>query len=183
MPMTERNYFFCDSCGAQNPGGKNFCTKCGARMHAQAPKETAKSDISNCEKCGHPNAMTSKFCAACSAPLAKDFRVIDEGDYMLVEVNLDHIDFENHRDISMITKKLHNPRIILDMTEVKWIDSTGIGTMITVVRRLADEEKELKFFGVDPKVMSAIKALQAENVLEIFESRNEILVSWGFPPI
>jgi anti-sigma B factor antagonist len=152
-------------------------------MFAEAPKETSKDDVSSCEKCGHPNAKTSKFCAACSAPLVKEFKVIDEEDYLLVEMNIDHIDFENHKDISMLTKKLQNPRIILDLSEVKWIDSTGIGTLITVVRRLAEDEKEMKFFGVDQKVMSAIKALQAENIIEVFETRNEILVSWGLPPI
>ncbi len=183
MPLADRNYIFCDSCGAQNPTGKNFCTKCGGRMHHVAPAGTARTDISTCEKCGHPNAKTSRFCAACSAPLVSDFKVTDEYDYMLVEINLDHIDFENHKDLSTLAKKLSNQHLVFDLSEVKWIDSTGIGALITLVHRFSRENQELKFFGIDPKVMNAIKALQADNVLECFDSINEILVSWGLPPI
>ncbi len=176
-------YVFCDSCGAQNPTGKNFCAKCGARMFMEAPKGTADSDISACEKCGHPNAKMSKFCAACSAPLVKDYKVTNEYDYVLVEFKLDHIDFENQKDLSTLTKKITNQQIMVDMTDVKWIDSTGIGALITLVHRFAHQGQDIKFFGIDAKVMSAIRALQADNVLDVFDTPNEILVSWGLPPL
>lgn len=174
---------FCNSCAAQNPAGKKFCVKCGMRMHHTAPTGADHTDISYCDKCGHPNAKTSKFCAACSNPFVKDFKVTDEDDYVLAEIHLDHIDFENHKDLSTLTKRLTNQHIIFDMSEVKWIDSTGIGSLITLVHRFSREGRELKFFGMTPKVIGAIKALQAENVLEVYDTLNEVLVSWGLPPI
>ena len=136
-----------------------------------------------CERCGHPNAKASKFCSACSSPLVSDFRVVDEDDYLLVEVKLDHIDFENAKDISTLTKNLTDMRIMIDLTDVTWIDSTGIGALITLVHRFAHAGQEVKFFGIDSKVMNAIKALQADNVLDVYDTRNELLVSWGLPPI
>ncbi len=183
MPSKDRNFMFCDSCGAQNPSRNNFCAKCGARMHASAAKGALPEDISSCERCGHPNTPTSRFCSACSAPLVSDFRVVDEEDYVLVEVRLDHIDFENAKDLSTLTKRLNDQHIIVDLTEVRWIDSTGIGALITLVHRFAHSGQEVKFFGIDSKVMNAIKALQADNVLDVFDTKNELLVSWGFPPI
>ena len=48
----------CSSCGIENPGGKKFCSECGAAI----PR--------GCAQCGADNAPGAKFCGECGAPLS-----------------------------------------------------------------------------------------------------------------
>jgi len=182
MHAKEGRMNFCVHCGHQNPARNNFCSKCGHRMYPVAPKGTAKEDVVKCPNCKHPNARASKFCAACSTPLVEDFRLVKEDDFVLVKINLSQIDFENHKDLSRLTKKIKLPYIIVDMSRVKWIDSTGIGALVTLSNRFARTQQEMKFVGITPKVMEALKALQVDNILSLHDTMNEALVSWGLPP-
>lgn len=178
-----RGFNFCGNCGAQNPAKNVFCSHCGSRIHAAAPAGAASAEIMTCVKCGHPNAKSSRFCAACSSPLVKDFHVSNEEDYVLVEVKLPQIDFENSKDLNTLTKKISNQRILMDLSSVQWMDSTGIGSLITLVHKSTHTRQEIKFIGLTPKVSDAVRALQADNVLDIYDTRNEAIVSWGLPPI
>ena len=173
---------FCVQCGHQNPVRNNFCSKCGQRMYAQAPAGTAKKDIVKCPNCGHPNASAARFCAACSAPLVEDFKLVKDDDFVLVQINLPQIDFENHKDLNTLTKRIKHDRVLMDMSHVNWIDSTGIGALVTLCNRFARTQQDIKFYGVTEKVLEAFKALQVDNILEIYDDMNEALVTWGLPP-
>jgi len=171
-------------CGYQNPARNNFCAKCGQGMHTVEPAKAgggAEGAI-ECSKCGHPNARTARFCAGCSHPLVEDFKLKDEEDFVLVKINLSQLDFESHKDLSHLTRRVKNPRILVDMNKVKWIDSTGIGALVTLANRFARTGQEMKMYGVTPKVMESFKALQVDNILEMYDVMNEALVSWGLPP-
>src|SRR5580658_10914034 len=47
----------CPSCHSENPGGKKFCSECGAGLQK------------TCRHCGADNAPTAKFCGECGTPL------------------------------------------------------------------------------------------------------------------
>src|SRR5271167_986524 len=49
----------CSSCGIENPGGRKFCSECGAAI----PR--------GCAQCGAENAAGAKFCGECGAPLSE----------------------------------------------------------------------------------------------------------------
>ncbi|HOO56300.1 MAG TPA: zinc ribbon domain-containing protein [bacterium] len=174
---------FCSNCGAQNTAKNKFCSKCGSRIHSPEKKTESQTDKITCPNCGNINNKSAKFCAACSAPLISDFTLIDEVDYVYIKINLKEIDFENSKDLSPLTKKISNQNIIVDLSDVVWIDSSGIGALITMVHKFSRSQQEIKFLGINPKIMAAIKSLQADNVLDINDNLNEILVSWGLPPI
>jgi anti-sigma B factor antagonist len=183
MAAGGRNFNFCGHCGAQNPAKNLFCSKCGSRVLSGAQAGTVTSDIVCCDKCGHPNTKTARFCAACSTPLVKDFHVEDEEDYVRVEIKIPQIDFENAKELNTLTKRIVNQRILVDLSQVLWVDSTGIGSLITLVHRFSANRQEIKFIGITKRVFEAIRAMQADNVLDIYESANEALVSWGLPPL
>lgn len=175
-------FAFCNHCGHQNRKENKFCSKCGQRIQIYSINGKATQETADCPNCGQPNSVESRFCSGCSEPLVEDFKVADEGDFVKVSINLSQIDFENHRDLNTLSKRLRSQRILLDMTRVKWIDSTGIGALVTLTNRFARTQQEMKFYGMTPKVLDAFRALQVDNILELYETENEALVSWGMPP-
>jgi hypothetical protein len=48
----------CSSCGTESPGGRKFCSECGAAI----PR--------GCAQCGADNAASAKFCGECGAALS-----------------------------------------------------------------------------------------------------------------
>ncbi len=181
--MMEKGYRFCSECGAQNPAKNKFCAKCGACSVKPQKKAATEEQSAQCPNCGNLNSTGARFCPACSAPLNPDYDVSNDGDYVHIRIHLKQIDFENSRELSTLTKKIDDPYVIVDMSEIEWMDSSGIGAIVTVVHRFTRNQQQVKFVGIQNKVMTSIKALRADNIIDYYETMNEALVSWGLPPI
>lgn len=180
--MGNTDFNFCGNCGHQNPSRNTFCSHCGQRVYAAAPTNSKKEDIVECPKCGHPNARASKFCAACSSPMDDDFQLLDLDDFMVVKLNIDQLDFENHKSLNVLSKRIKNDYVVFDMSRVTWIDSTGIGALVTLTNRFTRTQQQIKFIGVTPKVHEAFQALQVDNILDIARTLNDAITLWGLPP-
>lgn len=180
--MGNTDFNFCGACGYQNPRRNSFCSHCGQRIYSAAPTGATQEDIVECPRCGHPNARASKFCAACSSPLDDDFQILDMDDFVVVKLNIEQLDFENHKNLNTISKRIKNEYVIFDLSRVTWIDSTGIGALVTLTNRFMRTQQMVKFIGVTPKVHEAFRALQVDNILDIYDSLNDAITLWGLPP-
>jgi anti-sigma B factor antagonist len=179
--MSEGNigYIFCSNCGAQNPEKNNFCSRCGMRIIRVPAAGTTGLECGNCQ---HLNDGSASFCVRCSHPLPKDANVREIEDVAVVEFMRENIDFENHREFVNVLNKVIKKRIIIDLSAVKWMDSTGIGMIVTFTYKTSRTKQEVKIVGVCKKIMEAIKALQVDNVLDLYGEVNEALASWGLVP-
>ena len=74
-------------------------------------------------------------------------------------------------------------KIIVDVSDVKWMDSTGIGTLVSQVYRYTRTKQELKIVGMNDRIFQAVKQLQVDNVLDLCETINDARVAWGLPPV
>ena len=64
-------------------------------------------------------------------------------------------------------------RVIIDLSDVKFIDSTGIGTIATLYYKTNRTKQEIVLVGLDEQVMKPIKALGVDNLFVICESRDK----------
>lgn len=101
---------------------------------------------------------------------------------MVVKLNIDQLDFENHKNLNTLSKRIKNEYVVFDMSRVTWIDSTGIGALVTLTNRFMRTQQMVKFIGVTPKVHEAFRALQVDNILDIYDSLNDAITMWGLPP-
>ncbi|MEW5945679.1 MAG: zinc ribbon domain-containing protein [bacterium] len=180
MAEAKPAFNFCPGCGAQNPASNKFCSRCGTSLQR---KIVRREDGEKCEVCGHLNPAGSKFCIQCSSSLSRDIVVRDEGEIAVIKVNSAKIDFENHKDLLPVFNKVMKKMIVLDLENVEWMDSTGIGALVTLTYKSSRTNQEIKLINIQSKVMDAIRALQVDNVLDIHETMNEARVSWGLPLI
>jgi anti-anti-sigma factor len=65
--------------------------------------------------------------------------------------------------------------LLIDMTEVKYINSAILGTFIQAYRLLGERNVPMKFFGMTRKVKSIFLITKLDGVLEIFENEEEAI--------
>lgn len=180
MADAAAKFNFCRMCGSQAPKDKKFCTRCGAPVKRMV--QPGESSI-KCPSCGFATPPDSKFCINCSTSVERQIVVEDMDELAVVRINTDHIDFENAKDLLPSFKKIIRRKIVIDLAQVNWIDSTGIGSLVTLCYKASQSGQEIKIINLAPKVRESIKMLQVDNVLDIHESLNDACASWGLPLI
>ena len=65
--------------------------------------------------------------------------------------------------------------VILDMSGVPWINSTGLGILITGYHSLKAADGTLKICNVKERVLSIFYISQLENIFDVYPTRDEAL--------
>ena len=65
--------------------------------------------------------------------------------------------------------------VILDMSGVPWINSTGLGILITGYHSIKAAEGTMKICNVKERVLSIFYISQLENIFDVYESLDEAL--------
>ena len=61
--------------------------------------------------------------------------------------------------------------VLLDFGEVHYIDSAGLGAILSVVSKLRSEGKVLRFFSVGEQVMNLLRMTMVDTLVEIYETK------------
>ena len=67
--------------------------------------------------------------------------------------------------------------VILDMAGVPWINSTGLGILITGYHSVKAADGSMKICNVKERVLSIFYISQLENIFEVYETRDEALAA------
>ena len=69
-------------------------------------------------------------------------------------------------------------KIIIDLTECEFIDSTFLGAIVISLKRVAELGGKLRLVGVQPEVASMFRLTKMNRVFDIFETREDALESF-----
>lgn len=89
-------------------------------------------------------------------------------------------------DATQLTETLHDliehgkKKVLVDMNQVGWMNSSGLGILIGAVTTLRNHDGELKLMHVTQKPMQLLKITHLDRIFEIFES--EALAVDSFEP-
>ena len=87
-------------------------------------------------------------------------------------------------DASLLNDKLHEciegsqNRIIIDLGQVDWMNSTGLGILISSYTTLRNTGGELKLVNVTDKIKSLLTITKLISVFESFDSVDEAVASF-----
>ena len=70
-------------------------------------------------------------------------------------------------------------RIILELGALKFVDSSGLGAMLSSLRQVNGLGGDLKLCGMTKPVRALIELVRMHRVFEIFNTREEALRSFG----
>lgn len=71
-------------------------------------------------------------------------------------------------------KKLY----ILDLSNVRYLDSAGLGELVASLKRVKEVGGELRICGVNQRVDDAFRVTQLVRVLDIYRSREDAMASF-----
>ena len=100
--------------------------------------------------------------------------VTPQGEY-LIAGNVD--DFRH--DIFPVLED--NPQVVLDMTCLQFVDSSGIGAFLSCLRRVNAAGGDLKLFGISKQVYSVFQITRMHRIFDIFDTRDQAVQSFQSP--
>lgn len=69
-------------------------------------------------------------------------------------------------------------KLVLNLDGVNYIDSTGFGMLLSILRTCKNNQSLLKLCSISPEVMELVKLLQLQTVFDIRNSLDESLKSF-----
>jgi anti-sigma B factor antagonist len=91
------------------------------------------------------------------------------------------LDASNSRDFKTATLNLLSPgaRLVIDMGNVEFVDSTGLGSLVSCLRHAQGTEGEIKLCRLTKPVRALFELVRMHRVFEIFDSAEDAQKSYA----
>ncbi|BBM89780.1 putative anti-sigma factor antagonist [Spirochaetota bacterium] len=100
-----------------------------------------------------------------------DIEYIDEVGVVRFEGRLDAT---NARDFKETFMKWNNKvcHFVFDFSHLNFVDSTGLGAVVSCLKSIRENKKELRLVGLCPKVRLVFEITQAHRIFDIYDNLN-----------
>lgn len=90
-------------------------------------------------------------------------------------VPVDELDASNagefKRDIAPVLQA--NARLVLDLSRLRFVDSSGLGAMLSCLRQLSAKSGDLKLCGMSKQVRALFELVRMHRIFDIYGTREE----------
>jgi anti-sigma B factor antagonist len=109
-----------------------------------------------------------------------DIPVEKLGDVAVAIIPVDELDAANSgelkRDMAPILET--NRKVIIDLARVRFVDSSGLGAILSCLRQLAGKGGDLKLCSMSKQVRAAFELVRMHRVFDIFSSREDAVTAF-----
>lgn len=67
------------------------------------------------------------------------------------------------------------PRLVVNLREVRYVDSSGIASLVEVLKEARNTEKQLVLFGLNKTLQEVLQLTRLTKIFEIWETEEEAL--------
>jgi anti-sigma B factor antagonist len=98
---------------------------------------------------------------------------------LVIALNEDNLDASNVREFKdAIQALLHeHDQVVLDLSAVRFVDSSGLGALISCMRQLSSRNGDFKLCSMSRPVRALFELMRMHRVFNIYESPEEALRS------
>jgi anti-sigma B factor antagonist len=97
------------------------------------------------------------------------------GDVSVAIIAVDELDASNagelKRDMAPILDA--NTKMVIDLSRTRFIDSSGMGAVLSCLRQLSSKGGDLKLCGMSKQVRAAFELVRMHRIFDIFGTRDE----------
>jgi anti-sigma B factor antagonist len=106
---------------------------------------------------------------------------IEGNDVLVVEVRAESLDAGNVREFRDAVQGLieDRTRVVLDLADVKFVDSSGLGALIACLRQVNGRKGELRLCAMSKTVRALFELMRMHRVFTIHASRDEAVRSFS----
>lgn len=90
----------------------------------------------------------------------------------------DNVSPEFKTELLRLVEKQGEDKILVDLSQVDYADSSGLGALLFAQRQLKSNSGCLKLLHLSPKIQTLLKIAKLEGVLEGFDEEREALASF-----
>lgn len=103
------------------------------------------------------------------------------GDVTVATIPVDELDAGNSgdfkRDIAPVLQS--TTRLVIDLSRVRFVDSSGLGAMLSCLRQLGARNGDLKLCGMSSQVRALFELVRMHRIFEIYGTREQAAAAFG----
>lgn len=105
------------------------------------------------------------------------------GGVLVYEVPFEHLDAGNSEEFKAAVQPLlsDHPRLVFDLARVAFVDSSGLGALLSALRQAKSQGGDLKLCGMTRQVRELFDLVRMHRVFEIFGSADEARTAYTSP--
>jgi anti-sigma B factor antagonist len=94
---------------------------------------------------------------------------------LVLELTVDSLDASNVRKLKEAVADLigASNRVVLDLSGLKFVDSSGLGVMLSCLRNVRERNGDLRLCSMTPTVRSLFELMRMHRVFNIYETKDE----------
>lgn len=94
---------------------------------------------------------------------------------VIAEVPVDELDASNAGELKRAMAPLWeaNSKLVIDLGRVRFVDSSGLGAMLSCLRQLTAKGGDLKLCGMSKQVRATFELVRMHRIFDIFGTREE----------
>ena len=106
---------------------------------------------------------------------------VDDNNTLVIELRVDNLDASNVREFKDAVQALihEQNRVVLDMTAVKFVDSSGLGALISCLRLLNTRRGDFKLCAMSKPVRALFELMRMHRVFNIYDARSDAVRSFA----
>lgn len=105
---------------------------------------------------------------------------IEGTDVLVIDLREDNLDASNVREFREAVQSLiqDRTRVVLDLEGVKFVDSSGLGALISCLRQLNGRDGDLRLCAMSATVRALFELMRMHRVFNIQDTRAEAVASF-----
>jgi anti-anti-sigma factor len=112
----------------------------------------------------------------------EDFTRDVVGDVLIEKVNFTRATFkeaQEFKDRLVYDILMNNEKIIIDLSSCEYIDSTFLGALVVILKKMAERSGEIKYVIPQPSALYLFKITGLYGVLNLYRTRDEAIESFA----
>ncbi|MDR2588275.1 MAG: STAS domain-containing protein [Spirochaetales bacterium] len=96
-----------------------------------------------------------------------------EGQFTVISFGVDHIDSTNHKEFKELVSPyiVEDAKFIFDISALKFIDSSGLGSFLSILRDLKELDGDVTMFNPGTAVKMLFDLVRLDKVIRVFPDR------------
>ncbi|MFW6365234.1 MAG: STAS domain-containing protein [Spirochaetota bacterium] len=111
-----------------------------------------------------------------------DLKLRREGNVIIIYLSgrLDvHLSSDVEKEINKIIKENPDVHLLLDLSDVEYMSSSGLRIFVSTMRILRDNRKKLKLSNINSAVKKIFEVVELMDMFDIYDSEKEALESFN----